>query len=78
MIEFERSPGPTPPKGKWTPILRAKALPSALLACPTCGSQGSLHDHDISSEGHVTPSVVCSQEGCTFHDYAKLTDWPPR
>jgi hypothetical protein len=32
-------------------------------------------NHTISSDGTVTPSVVCSIEGCGFHDFIKLEGW---
>lgn len=39
------------------------------------GHIGSLDDHKISSDGTVSPSVVCQKEGCNFHEFIKLEGW---
>lgn len=31
--------------------------------------------HKIDPAGVVTPSTVCPEAGCTFHVWAKLSDW---
>ena len=48
---------------------------SASFTCPICGNTGTLLDHAISPEGKVTPSVVCSFEGCVFHEFVRLAGW---
>lgn len=42
----------------------------------TCseGHIGSLN-HDIDRDGVVTPSVQCSEPGCTFHENIQLEGW---
>lgn len=47
--------------------------------CPTCGvdSQMALPVHSIANDGSVSPSYVCPQPGCTFHEAVKLGDWTP-
>jgi len=47
---------------------------TALFCCPN-GHIGSLSDHDIAADGTVSPSVVCSKEGCNFHEFIQLVDW---
>jgi len=42
--------------------------------CPN-GHMGTLDDHIISYDGTVTPSVVCPEEGCKFHENIKLDAW---
>jgi predicted RNase H-like nuclease (RuvC/YqgF family) len=39
-----------------------------------CGLGYSL-DHDIASDGTVTPSLVCPTIGCTWHVNARLEGW---
>lgn len=39
------------------------------------GHIGSLDDHEIASDGTVSPSVVCQREGCNFHEFIKLEGW---
>jgi hypothetical protein len=36
---------------------------------------GSLDDHEISSDGTVSPSVVCQKAGCNFHEFIMLKGW---
>ncbi len=50
----------------------AKAVPR--IYCPKCGNEGLL-DHDIDTEGRVTPSLVCPHDGCDFHDHIQLMGW---
>lgn len=58
-------------KGLGTPNGR-----SASFTCPN-GHVGTLSDHDIAADGSVTPSVVCSYDGCDFHEYIQLEGWQP-
>jgi hypothetical protein len=48
---------------------------SASFICPECGTYGDLDEHDIGSDGLVTPSVECATEGCTWHDTIVLEGW---
>lgn len=43
------------------------------IYCPKCSQRGLLDDHIILSDGTVTPSVVCGNEGCDFHEQVRLT-----
>ena len=42
------------------------------------GHIGSLRDHDISTQGEVTPSVQCPRPKCGFHETVVLVGWPYR
>jgi hypothetical protein len=39
------------------------------------GHIGSLDDHQIDSDGFVTPSVVCQKNGCDYHEFIRLEGW---
>lgn len=39
------------------------------------GHIGSLDNHQIGSDGTVTPSVVCQHDGCDYHEFVKLEGW---
>lgn len=46
--------------------------------CPN-GHAAWLSEHEIAhSDGAVTPSVVCPEDGCDFHDMVRLVDWSSR
>ncbi len=47
---------------------------SAMMACNN-GHVSSLSDHDIAKDGTVTPSCICTEHGCYFHEYVKLVGW---
>lgn len=46
-----------------------------VFSCPKCGNSSSLNDYDVSSEGEVTPSLLCSLSTCDFHELLKLEDF---
>jgi len=46
-----------------------------VMSCPKCGKLGSLNDHTIDDKGRVTPSVICPESACGFHDTVKLLGW---
>jgi hypothetical protein len=64
------------PKSDWK---RTKNIETGIIGawirCPGCKKVAPL-DHEIAKDGSVTPSVVCPHEGCSFHDFIKLEDWP--
>lgn len=67
--------------GTWIPITSSGEL-TAMLCCSN-GHQGMLaHSdgpgHEISTEGVVSPSVVCTTEGCDFHELVTLVGWADR
>ena len=57
----------------WT-LVRMGNQWSAMAICPN-GHEGSLDDHTIAKDGAVTPSVVCPEKKCGFHDYIQLEGW---
>lgn len=48
---------------------------TATMSCPNCGVSASLSHHDIDEKGNVSPSVVCPNESCSFHEYVQLVDF---
>ena len=32
-------------------------------------------DHEIASDGTVTPAMACPEDGCDFHEFVKLEGW---
>lgn len=57
----------------WKP-LTSDGKQTATLVCSE-GHYGSIPDHEIAEDGTVTPSVVCTQDDCTFHEHVKLVGW---
>lgn len=57
----------------WRKLIDDKKL-SASIVCSN-GHYGIITDHLIGINGVVIPSVVCSEDGCTFHDMIKLEGW---
>ena len=60
----------------WQALAGLELRRTALVCCPQCGEVFSLSQHTIAEDGTVSPSVVHSRDGCTFHDFVKLLDWP--
>lgn len=50
-----------------------------MIRCPSC--KGIAHisrapgAHHIFTTGEVQPSLVCPNDGCSFHEYVILEDW---
>lgn len=61
-------------RGTWKELNTPTAR-SASFTCPLCGQTGLLIDHQIAPDGTVSPSVVCSHEECTFHEFIQLEGW---
>ena len=59
-------------KGLGTPDGR-----SASFTCPKCHTVAHLDGHAIASDGKVTPSVVCPNRACDYHEWLKLVGWSP-
>lgn len=64
-----------PPPMHWAPchpstMRRFKAS----MTCPN-GHGLTLRDHSIAATGEVSPSVVCPERGCTFHEFVRLDRW---
>jgi hypothetical protein len=51
----------------------------ATFTCPTCRRGVSIAKdvHTIALDGTVSPSFVCKQNGCTFHEFIILAGWTP-
>lgn len=59
--------------GSWYPY-KVPSGYSVLFCCPH-GHLGNLGDHFIDDKGVVTPSVVCVDDTCEFHEYIVLEGW---
>lgn len=73
MIQIPRS-HPDSMWPSWAP-LRDGDRKSATVVCPA-GHLGVLTDHTIADDGTVTPSVVCPEQGCGWHEHIRLGGWP--
>ncbi len=62
--------------GTWQGATLPDGTRRALLAC-TRGHIASLSSHEIAADGTVTPSVVCPEDGCDFHEFVQLEGWKP-
>jgi hypothetical protein len=61
----------------WWPVrIYGRERKTANIVCSQ-GHPGLITEHDIAPDGTVSPSVVCTTEGCSFHDYVKLEGWEP-
>ena len=63
-----------PLPGHWTP-LRSEGGVVVVFRCPDCQQSAHLDEHEIDAQGHVSPSVVCPTEDCTFHHDVELDGW---
>lgn len=65
--------------GTWRPWLFGRErFRAAVVSCPKCVGGLSLRkNHRILADGTVTPSLVCTHEGCTFHEFVRLEGWTP-
>ncbi len=61
----------------WRPVKRKDDTDTALVVCVN-GHSGLIDEHDIEGKGHVAPSVVCTENGCMWHEYIILLDWENR
>lgn len=77
MIELIRSYGALLDESlTWKPS-KLDGVQTATIECRN-GHYGWLSDHEIAVDGTVSPSVVCPDEQCTFHEFIKLTGWKDR
>ena len=74
MITIKYDSDKTQPPNSWW-INKLPGRNQVITRCAN-GHIGSLDDHSISPDGTVSPSVVCQHDGCTFHEYIRLEDWP--
>lgn len=82
---FKRAPKGPPPPGSYA---QWPDNGSGLLAdccCPN-GHLNSLRDagfearpgnHRVGEDGAVSPSYVCVEPGCGFHEFVRLDGWVP-
>ena len=61
-------------RGDWNTLNTEKGM-SARMHCPGCFGELTLTGHSITEKGEVTPSVVCPEESCTYHEFVTLVDW---
>ena len=61
----------------WKKVTRKGQRDTALLVCSN-GHAGLIDEHMIDTFGNVTPSVVCTEDGCDFHAFIKLQAWEAR
>lgn len=50
---------------------------TACVTCPKCEKVMSLKNHAIAENGAVSPSLVCPENDCDFHEFVVLEDWKP-
>lgn len=75
-LRLPRNDGdPDAPGMWWRPVRTAEGAQTAWVKAP-CGHEFSLTKHGIRPDGVVSPSVVCPEKGCAFHDYLSLLGWP--
>jgi len=77
-MDLVRSTGPfdTNPN-EWLPVKRPGSTDTATVTCGK-GHNGLIDEHEISDDGTVTPSVVCTEDGCGWHENIALVGWPER
>lgn len=75
LIEFLRNRTGEDLPHTWRPLLNMEGKRiSASIVCAR-GHHGVLTDHIIDKDGIVSPSVVCPEEGCDFHEFIRLIGW---
>lgn len=75
MLEVQRTTAKAfeEPPLSWKPVKNGEKT-TALFTCAK-GHSGLITDHDIGETGIVQPSVVCTEDGCDFHDNIVLVGW---
>ena len=73
LRKFESKDLVNMPKGFWC-LLKFVAKDVIIVSCPTCGGQAQI-DHEVASDGTVSPSLECPYTGCGFHDNGRLEGW---
>lgn len=48
---------------------------SLYVRCPECKCAGGLDDHEVDQFGVVTPSLVCPNRQCSFHEWVELLEY---
>jgi hypothetical protein len=66
---------PDPPPLHWAPCsAQTMAKFKASMTCPN-GHGLVLRNHRIAPDGAVSPSVVCPNPQCDFHEFVRLEGW---
>lgn len=63
--------------GTWRHWVYMKDQKTVAIICPSCQRALCLPTHTVNSAGTVSPSVVCTHPGCTFHEFITLKDYSP-
>lgn len=59
------------------PVRQTKKGDTANVVCGK-GHVGLIDEHAISDNGTVSPSVVCTEIGCGWHEHVQLIGWAQR
>jgi|CXWL01.1.fsa_nt_gi hypothetical protein len=78
------------PRKQYTPTPQGRTLPKGLgwvwwkgslfIECPSghrAAFDLSPNGHQVAADGTISPSAVCPETGCTFHEFVRLADWTP-
>ena len=79
MIEIPRGPdddGWHKSPLTWRLVKMSDGSYSATVGC--VNGHSSLLDHDIASNGVVTPSLDCPEDNCDWHEMVRLLEWEPK
>lgn len=85
MIDHVRytkaSPGDEIP-GTWMPIpedneFKRRRGEKAEICCRKCGNVTAIRTHRVSTDGTVTPSLVCPINSCDEHVFGVFENWTP-
>ena len=59
----------------WRPVrIGSSERFTAMVVCAN-GHSGLLEDHEIGPDGTVSPSLVCPEVGCPWHETIRLDGW---
>ena len=75
MITIKHDDDGTQPPNSWWVHKFSRGRQRIVTRCSN-GHIGSLDYHAIAADGTVKPSVVCQHNGCNFHEFIKLDDYP--
>lgn len=65
-------------RGVWRLSKLPEGRKSARVSCPSCGRPAAIHEHEIASDGLITPSLDCPYADCSFHESdVRLLNWAP-
>jgi hypothetical protein len=77
VIDIPRTTSDLQQGGCWWATVENNPLTYVIvMRCPECNQISDLDDHNIDSDGVVTPSLICPREHCDFHEMVRLLDWP--